>query len=262
MIHSARLMSPEEAGAGGVSLRNVTVSYERKPAVRNVSVDIPAGESVAIVGPNGAGKSTLIKAIVGLVPLDAGRILVHGRPVKEVRLRVAYVPQRGTVDWDFPVLVRDVALMGRYGRVGWIRRPKRADREIAAAALDRMGMTKYADRQIGALSGGQQQRVFLARALAQEADVLLLDEPFVGVDAATEEAIFELLESTRAEGKTVVVVNHDLAEVRKQFRRVLLLNNRVVAYGSPEEVLDPDLIRRTYGGRLTMLDVVDQMARR
>ncbi len=251
--------APASAAPATIQLRNLTVSYDRKPAVRSVSLDIPAAERIAIVGPNGAGKSTLIKAVVGLVELDAGQILVHGQPIARVRQRVAYVPQRGAVDWDFPVLVRDVVLMGRYGRIGWIRWPGRGDREIAAAALERMGMIAYADRQIGELSGGQQQRVFLARALAQEADVLLLDEPFVGVDAATEEVIFEMLDSARGEGKTVVVVNHDLGAVGRHFDRVVLLNGRVVAYGPPSEVLVPDLLQRTYGGRLTMLEAADHL---
>lgn len=248
-----------EAQAPAIELRNVTVSYDRKPAIRSVSVDIPAAQRVAVVGPNGAGKSTLIKAVVGLVELDAGRITVHGQDVSEVRQRVAYVPQRGGVDWDFPVLVRDVVLMGRYGRIGWFRRAGRRDREIAAAALDQMGMADLADRQIGQLSGGQQQRVFLARALAQEADVLLLDEPFVGVDAATEEAIFALLNTASGDGKTVVVVNHDLGAVGRHFDQVLLLNGRVVAYGPPSETLVPEVLQRTYGGRLTVLDAADQL---
>ena len=242
-----------------IEIRNVTVSYDRKPAIRSVSVDLPAAERVAIVGPNGAGKSTLIKAIIGLVELDSGRITVHDHPIERVRQRVAYVPQRGAIDWDFPVLVRDVALMGRFGRIGWFRRPGAHDRELAARALDRVGMSDFANRQIGQLSGGQQQRVFLARALAQEADVLLLDEPFVGVDAATEEAIFQLLDAARQEGKTVVVVNHDLGAVSRHFDRVLLLNARVIAFGPPDEVLRPDLLRRTYGGRLTMLETADQL---
>lgn len=242
-----------------VELRNVTVSYDRKPAIRSVSVDLPAGERIAIVGPNGAGKSTLIKAVVGLVAMDSGQIRVHGEPIERVRQRVAYVPQRGVIDWDFPVLVRDVVIMGRFGRIGWFRRPGKADRSIAADALERVGMTEFAERQIGQLSGGQQQRVFVARALAQEADVLLLDEPFVGVDAATEGAIFGLLDDARGEGKTVVVVNHDLGAVSRHFELVLLLNGRVVAFGPPEQVLLPDTLRRTYGGRLTMLETADQV---
>jgi len=243
-----------------LSIRNLTVSYDRKPAVRNVSADVPVGERVAIVGPNGAGKSTLIRAVVGLVEPDSGEILVHGQPLGRVRTRVAYVPQRGAVDWDFPILVRDVVLMGRYPRLGWLRRPGRQDREMAAAALERLGMQDFAKRQIGQLSGGQQQRVFLARALAQEADLLLLDEPFVGVDAATEEAIFNLLDEAQAEGKTVVVVNHDLAAVRKHFDRVMLLNVRLVAFGTPDETLDSRLLRATYGGRLTALETADHLA--
>jgi manganese/zinc/iron transport system ATP- binding protein len=247
------------AALPAIRLRNITVSYDRKPAVRSVSIDIPMARRLAIVGPNGAGKSTLIKAVVGLVALDAGEIRVHGEPIERVRQRVAYVPQRGVVDWDFPVRVRDVVMMGRVGRLGWFRRPGARDRQIAAEALERMGMTEFADRQIGQLSGGQQQRVFLARALAQEADVLLLDEPFVGVDASTEEAIFGLLDEARDEGKTVVVVNHDLSSVSRHFDLVLLLNGRVVACGAPSEVMRPDILQRTYGGRLTVLDTADHL---
>lgn len=242
-----------------IQLRNLSVSYDRKPALRNVSVDIHAVQRTAIIGPNGAGKSTLIKAVVGLVDVDSGEIRVHGQPIDRVRQRVAYVPQRGAVDWEFPVLVRDVVLMGRFGRLGWFRRPGKRDRAIAAESLERIGMAEFAKRQIGELSGGQQQRVFLARALAQQADVLLLDEPFVGVDAATEEAIFDLLDAARDEGKTVVVVNHDLGAVRRHFDRVLLLNGRLVAQGTPEETLVPDLLRRTYGGRLTMLETAEHL---
>ncbi|MGH7459358.1 MAG: metal ABC transporter ATP-binding protein [Longimicrobiaceae bacterium] len=241
-------------------MKNVTVRYDRKAAIRNISLDVPSGARVAVVGPNGAGKSTLVKAVLGLVEPDAGRILVHGQPIDRVRQRVAYVPQRGSVDWDFPVLVRDVVLMGRYGHLGWLRRPGREDRKASAGALERMGIPELSARQIGELSGGQQQRVFLARALAQEADVLLMDEPFVGVDAATEEAIFGLLDTARDEGKTVVVVNHDLGAVRRHFDRVVLLNGRLVAYGPPSEALNPELVRSTYGGRLTMLDAADQLS--
>jgi manganese/zinc/iron transport system ATP- binding protein len=197
--------------------------------------------------------------VVGLVAADAGEIRVHGEPISRVRQRVAYVPQRGGVDWDFPVRVRDVVMMGRYGRIGWFRWPGRRDRVAVGEALERMGMSEYADRQIGQLSGGQQQRVFLARALAQEADVLLLDEPFVGVDASTEEAIFGLLDTASAEGKTVVVVNHDLGSVTRHFDLTLLINGRVVAFGPPASVMRPDILQRTYGGRLTVLDAADNL---
>jgi manganese/zinc/iron transport system ATP- binding protein len=250
---------PGDAQRPAIRVRNATVSYDRKPAIRGVSVDIPRARRVAIVGPNGAGKSTLIKAVVGLVPLDSGEIRIEGEPIERVRQRVAYVPQRGVVDWDFPVLVRDVVMMGRYGRLGWLRWPGRRDRAIVADALERMGMSEYSERQIGQLSGGQQQRVFLARALAQEADVLLLDEPFVGVDAATEEAIFGLLDAARGEGKTVVVVNHDLASVARNFDLVLLINGRVVACGPPQQTMRPELLQRTYGGRLTVLDAAENL---
>ncbi len=242
--------------AAPVSLRGVTVSYGQKPVLRSVSFDVPYAQLVGIVGPNGAGKSTLLRAILGLVRLDAGTIKILGRPAQHCRKCIAYVPQTEAVDWDFPVTVRDVVLMGRYGRLGWFGRPKRADRSAAAKALSNVGMTDFADRHIRQLSGGQQQRVFLARALCQEADILLLDEPFSGVDAATEQAIFELIGRLTGAGKTLVVVNHDLS-VLKRFDSVLLLNQQVIAFGPTDQVMTNENLRRTYGGRLTLLDRAD-----
>jgi manganese/zinc/iron transport system ATP- binding protein len=208
---------------------------------------------MAIVGPNGAGKTTFIKAMLGLVPRAAGHVLIFGRPYEEVRDAVAYVPQRGSVDWDFPTSVLDVVLMGLYGRLGWFRRPGSQERTHAREALEQVGMEAYADRQISQLSGGQQQRVFLARALVQDAQVYLMDEPFQGVDATTERAIVALLQALRAEGKTVIVVHHDLQTVPEYFDEVMLLNVNKVASGPVDEVFTDEHLRRTYGGRVGFL---------
>jgi len=241
-----------------IRVENLTVSYRGKPAIRNVSVVVAQGLRVGLIGPNGAGKSTLLRALVGLLVPDTGRVELFGLPVREARKLVAYVPQRSEVDWDYPVVAEEVVLMGRFPHVGWVRRPRAEDRRVAWECLRQVGMEALAHRQIGQLSGGQQQRVFLARALAQEARLLLLDEPFVGVDAATEEAIYGLLDRLREEGRTVVVATHDLSRAQTAFDRLLLLNQHVVAYGPPAEVFQPALLQRTYGGRLTLLEVADQ----
>ncbi|MGA1401393.1 MAG: metal ABC transporter ATP-binding protein, partial [Phycisphaerales bacterium] len=212
-----------------------------------------ANRLVAIVGPNGAGKSTFLKAGLGLVPAAAGEVAFWGLPYREARARIGYVPQRESVDWDFPVSALEVACMGRYRRIGWFRRVSREDRAAALACLDRVGLADLADRQISRLSGGQQQRVFLARALAQEADLYFMDEPFAGVDAATERAIVEVLRELREQGRTVVVVHHDLQTVPEYFDEVLLLNMRVVAAGPVREAFTRENLQRTYGGRLTLL---------
>lgn len=229
---------------------DLTVAYGERPVLWDVDVAVPSGVLMAIVGPNGAGKTTLIKSILGLVPRAAGRVLVHGRPYAEQRRRVAYVPQRGSVDWDFPTNVLDVVMMGRYGALGWIKRPGAREREAALAALDQVGMREFAGRQISQLSGGQQQRVFLARALVQDAEVYLMDEPFQGVDAKTERAIVRLLQELRAAGRTVVVVHHDLQTVPEYFDWVLLLNVRRIASGPVDEVFTEENLRLTYGGRV------------
>uniref|UniRef100_A0A832ICR0 Metal ABC transporter ATP-binding protein n=1 Tax=Eiseniibacteriota bacterium TaxID=2212470 RepID=A0A832ICR0_UNCEI len=249
-------------GVPALEAHNLTVAYHRRPVLWDVDFAVPQGALVGVVGPNGAGKSTLLKAAMGLLPLASGEVRLFGAPFPAHRARVGYVPQRESVDWDFPASVFDVVLMGRYGRRGLFRRPHAADREIARRALQHMGMAAFAGRQISQLSGGQQQRVFLARALAQEADLYLMDEPFAGVDAATEQAVIALLRELRAQGRTVVVVHHDLASVPDYFDWVLMLNLRLVAAGPVAEVFTPDHLRQTYGGRLHLLAEVGEALRR
>lgn len=248
--------SPRTGAATGVAIEvhDVTVAYHRKPVLWNVDVSIPSERLVAIVGPNGAGKSTLLKAILGLIPIASGGVRIFGHPLREARRLVGYVPQRESVDWDFPIDAIGVVLMGSYGRLGWFRRPGAAERARAVECLSRVGMAEFAARQIGQLSGGQQQRVFLARALMQEAQLYLMDEPFAGVDAATEQAIVAVLRELRAAGRTVVAVHHDLQSVEDYFDHVVLLNTRLVAAGPVRETFTPTNLQRTYGGRLTLLD--------
>jgi manganese/zinc/iron transport system ATP- binding protein len=236
-----------------ISVADLTVAYQDKPVLWDVDLEVPPGILMAIVGPNGAGKTTLIKAILGLVNPAAGQVLIYGRPYAEQRRMVGYVPQRGSVDWDFPTSVLDVVTMGRYGSLGWIRRPGRQEYALAREALEKVGMLPYADRQISQLSGGQQQRVFLARALVQDAQIYLMDEPFQGVDATTERAIVTLLQELRKEGKTVVVVHHDLQTVSEYFDWVSLLNIRRIASGPVEEVFNEKNLRQTYGGRVAFI---------
>jgi len=241
-----------------LSVHDMTVAYHRKPVLWDVDFDVPEGRLVGIVGPNGAGKSTLIKGVLDLVPRASGRVLVFGRPYRRQRHRVAYVPQRESVDWDFPVSALDVVLMGRYRKIGWCLPITRRHRDAALEALDRVHMADYADRQINQLSGGQQQRVFLARALAQEADLYLMDEPFAGVDAATEKTIVRILHDLRAAGRTALIVHHDLQTVKEYYDHVVLLNMRIVAYGPTEEVFTEANLRKTFGGRLTLLDAASE----
>ena len=230
-----------------LEVRRLTVSYADRPVLWDVDAAFPKDRLSAIVGPNGAGKSTLLKAALGLVPSDAGTALIEGEPVRAALDRIAYVPQRDEVDWDFPITVREVVEMGRYRSVGWLRRLRREDHDATAEALERVGMSAFAERQIGQLSGGQRQRVFLARALAQRAPLLVMDEPFAGVDARTEAALLELLRGLRDEGRSIVVVHHDLGTVRAAFDWALLLNVRAIAAGPVEEVLVADNLRRAYG---------------
>ncbi|MCY3549368.1 MAG: metal ABC transporter ATP-binding protein [Candidatus Poribacteria bacterium] len=236
-----------------IEVTDLTVAYQEKPVLWDVDLDVPPGVLLSIVGPNGAGKTTLIKAILGLVRPAAGNVLIYDKPYEAQRRIIGYVPQRGTVDWDFPTNVLDVVMMGRYGALGWIRRPRRQEREQAMNALEKVGMEGYATRQISQLSGGQQQRVFLARALVQDSTVYLMDEPFQGVDATTERAIVDLLQELRANGKTVVVVHHDLQTVTDYFDWVMLLNIRRIASGPVEETFTPENLRETYGGRIAFV---------
>ncbi|MEI8318014.1 MAG: metal ABC transporter ATP-binding protein [Planctomycetia bacterium] len=242
--------------SAGLEFHDVTVAYGRRPVLWNVDLTVPGACLFGIIGPNGAGKSTLLKAALGLVPLAGGEVRILGAPLEQVRARVGYVPQRESVDWDFPVTVTDVVLMGTYARLGWLRRPGPRERSLAAECLDRVGLADVADRQIGRLSGGQQQRVFLARALAQQADVYFLDEPMAGVDARSQERIFRVLAELRAEGRLVVIVHHDLRSVAEWFDAVALIDMRLVATGPVAEVLTPENLRRTYAGRLDLLDEI------
>ena len=235
--------------ATAVQVHDLTVAYHENPVLWDVDLDIRPGYATAIVGPNGAGKSTLLKAILGLVPVAAGTIRVLGRSLDEVRNQVAYIPQRGSVDWYFPTNALDVVTMGRYGRIGWFRRPGKHDKELALDCLGKLGLADFATSQISQLSGGQQQRVFLARALAQEADLYLMDEPFVGVDAVTERAIVQLLHEVRDAGKTVVAVHHDLESVTDYFDDVVLLNVERIAAGPVSLVFTEDNLRKTYQPR-------------
>lgn len=243
-------------------VQDLTVAWHRRPVIWDVEFDVSPGRLVGIVGPNGAGKSTLLKAVMDLVPKASGRVEIFGRSWRESRHRVGYVPQRESVDWDFPVSVLDVVTMGLYGRIGWFGRVHRRHREAARRALEQVGIGELADRQISQLSGGQQQRTFLARALVQEADLYLMDEPFSAVDAATEQAIVEILRSMRAAGRTAVVIHHDLHTVPDYFDSVVLLNMRVVAEGPTQQVFTRENLERTYGGRLTLLEEATEALRR
>jgi manganese/zinc/iron transport system ATP- binding protein len=239
-----------------LSIHDMTVAYHRKAVIWDIDYDAPRGKLVAIVGPNGAGKSTLIKAVLDLVPKVSGAVLIFGKPYRGNRQRVAYVPQRESVDWDFPVNALDVVAMGLYREIGWFLPVTRKFRVRALEAMHRVGMADFAYRQISQLSGGQQQRVFLARALVQNADLYLMDEPFAGVDASTERAIVELLRELRGQGKTALVVHHDLQTVPEYFDEVILINMRLVASGPVREVFTSENLRKTYGGKLVLLDQV------
>ncbi|AAC65154.1 transition metal ABC transporter ATP-binding protein TroB [Treponema pallidum] len=244
-------MAEISATAYAVQVDDLTLAYRQKPVLWDVDVRIPEGVIEAIIGPNGAGKSTLLKAIMGLLPLASGEVRVFGRPFSKERRRVAYVPQRSAVDWDFPTTVFDVVLMGSYGSLGWILRPGKREKARAREAIEEVGMGAFLDRQISELSGGQQQRVFLARALVQDADLYFMDEPFQGVDAATEQAIVTLLKTLKGRGKTLLVVHHDLQTVAEYFDRVLLLNVRVIAEGAVVSAFTEEYVQRAYGGRIS-----------
>lgn len=245
-----------------LSVYDLTVAYHRKPVVWDVGFEIPPGSLVGIVGPNGAGKSTLLKAIMDLIPRASGRVSVFGESYKKNRDRVGYVPQRESVDWDFPVDAIDVVTMGLYSDIGWCLPVRKKHRQLAMEALDRVGIADLAHRQISQLSGGQQQRTFLARALVQDADLYLMDEPFAAVDASTERAIVDILRDMKSREKTSIVIHHDLQTVPEYFDYVILLNMRVVAHGPVEEVFNSENLQKTYGGRLTLLEEVSEAMRR
>jgi len=236
-----------------LEVQNASVGYGDKVVLHDLTFNVPHGARVAVVGPNGAGKSTLFKALVGLLPLRGGRIFVHGQPLGNHKDCVAYVPQREEVDWRFPVTVRDVVMMGRYDHQGWIRRASVQDKQVVGRSLAQMGIADLAGRSIGDLSGGEQQRMFLSRALAQEPHILLMDEPFTGVDVPTQESTLELLDDLRAEDVTAMIATHDLGISVQKFDLMLLLNHRLIAFGSPRDVMKPEHLLRAFGTRLTVL---------
>ncbi|MFG0265693.1 MAG: metal ABC transporter ATP-binding protein [Rhodopirellula sp. JB055] len=258
----AALGSGDTSSEIALKVDDLTVAYHRKPVIWDVELEIPAGNLVGIVGPNGAGKSTLLKAAMDLIPRASGRVEFFGQPYSKSRGRVGYVPQRESVDWDFPVDALDVVTMGLYRQLGWCIPVRKKHRDMAREALARVGIADLAHRQISQLSGGQQQRTFLARALVQNADLYLMDEPLAAVDAATEAAIIDLLRQMRADGKTAVVIHHDLQSVPDYFDYVVLLNMRVVASGKTKDVFTSENLQKTYGGRLTLLDEATEAMRR
>jgi ABC-type Mn2+/Zn2+ transport system ATPase subunit len=237
-----------------LDIEKISLAYGEKTVLQNVSFQVPHGARVAVVGPNGAGKSTLFKALVGILPLQSGRILIHGLPLGDHKDCVAYVPQREEVDWRFPVTVRDVVMMGRYGRRGWLALPNQTDRETAEHSLKQMGIANLAGSSISDLSGGQQQRVFLARALAQDPHILLMDEPFTGVDVTTQEATLALLDHLRERQVTTIISTHDLNLAASRFDLVLLLNKGVVAYGEPLETLKQENLKLAFGNSLLVTE--------
>lgn len=253
--------APTQPAQGGqaplpLEIHDLTVAYDKKPVLYGIDASIPHGKLIGIIGPNGAGKSTLIKTIMGITPPNNGWVKIFGQPCEQALNRVGYMPQRETIDWDFPVNVFDVVLMGCYGRLGLGRRPSRQDCEIVRICLERVDLLPLAKRQIANLSGGQQQRLFLARALAQQSDLYLMDEPFAGVDAATEETIMTTLRELKAQGKTLLVVHHDLATASRYFDMLLLLNMRLIGFGPTDEVFNTDMLQKTYGRRLTLLSEI------
>ncbi|MBU5256950.1 metal ABC transporter ATP-binding protein [Tissierella praeacuta] len=229
-----------------IEVEDMTVAYQAKPVLWDIDLNIPKSVLMAIVGPNGAGKSTLIKAMLGLIKPVSGNVLFNGQSYKSQRKHIGYVPQSESVDWDFPANVLDVVLMGRYGELGWFKRPREEDKKKAREALEKVGMIEFADRQISQLSGGQQQRIFLARALVQDADIYFMDEPFKGVDAKTEKAIIAILKELKKRGKTIIVVHHDLQTVEEYFDWVVLLNTQIIASGPVNEVFTDENLKKTY----------------
>lgn len=249
-------------GAPPIEVHDLTVAYRKKPVLWDIDFQLPEGKLIGMVGPNGAGKSTLIKAIMGLLPLVSGFVRIYGKPLESMREIIGYVPQRESVDWDFPTDALDVVTMGRYGKLGLFERPTADDKAKAMEALKKVGMEDFARRQISQLSGGQQQRVFLARALVQDAQIYLMDEPLAGVDASTEKAILELLHELRESGKTLLVVHHDLNTVAEYFDWVMLLNLRLVKLGPVKDIFNDENLRLTYGGKLNLLsEMAEKIAR-
>lgn len=240
-----------------IEVQHLHVSYYGKEVIHDISFSIDRGRLVGIIGPNGAGKSTLIKAILGLIPKDQGNVKAFGKPMKEVRKKIAYVPQRSQIDWDFPITVRDTVLLGTFPRLGLFRRPKKADRQWAEQCLAKVDMKEFSKRQIGELSGGQQQRVFLARALAQRAQLFFLDEPFVGIDVASEKTIIDILKQLRDDGKTVFVVHHDLAKVEDYFDELILLNKKLIQSGPVEDVFQQEFMMEAYQSDFPFMNKVE-----
>jgi len=252
-LSSTNQSAPIKDEAAAVTVHDLTVAYREAPVLWDVDLSIPAGTLTAVIGPNGAGKSTMLKAILGLVPVAAGTVEIFGHTSPAQRRLIGYVPQRGSVDWNFPTNALDVVTMGTYGQLGWIRRPGKEQRERALHSLEQVGMADFAQRQISQLSGGQQQRVFLARALIQDAQLYFMDEPFAGVDAQTERAIVQILQTLRNEGKTVVVVHHDLESAPEYFDWLVLLNVRKIASGPFAETFTTGNLAKTYGGSMSLL---------
>jgi manganese/zinc/iron transport system ATP- binding protein len=244
-----------------IEVHDLCVTYDQKPVLWDIDLTVSSGSLTAIVGPNGAGKSTLLKAAMGLLQPTSGYVSIFDSTSKRAVRSIGYVPQRESVDWDFPISVEEVVLMGRYGRLGLFRRPSKYDRKIVAECLDKVQMTEYAKRQISQLSGGQQQRIFIARALAQQPDIYLMDEPFAGIDATTENTIVEILKGLQKDGKTIVAVHHDLQTIPSYFDSVILLNLRLIACGKVQDVFTAENLQKTFGGRLTILDQVTEAVR-
>lgn len=247
--------------AGSIEVHNLTVTYGGAPVLWDIDFTLPKGQIIGVIGPNGSGKTTLLKSMMGLIEPASGYVKIFDQPLDKVRERVAYVPQRESVDWDFPASVYDVVEMGRYRKNNLLRRLQSSDKEIVLESIEKVGLTALKDRQISQLSGGQQQRVFVARSLAQKADIYLMDEPFVGVDAATENSILQLLTEMKAEGKTVVIIHHDLQTVSEYFDYLVLLNTRLIAKGPAQEVFTRENLSNAYGGQLTLLSKVADLIR-
>jgi manganese/zinc/iron transport system ATP- binding protein len=256
------MTAPLQSTEAALEVHNLTASYQRKPVLWDIDFCLPQGQLIGVVGPNGSGKTTLLKSIMGLIEPDSGYVKIFGKDLNHVRHLVSYVPQRETVDWNFPTSVRDVVEMGRYSKNTLFKRLSKKDHQLVTEALEKVNLLEFSKRQISELSGGQQQRVFIARALAQQASLYIMDEPFVGVDAATEEALLELLTEMKNQGKTVVIVHHDLQTAYEYFNWTILLNTRLVAAGPQKEVFTKSLLQEAYGGRLTVLSKIgDLMAR-